>query len=169
MDCVTIWHNGRGHEFLCTGANKVSGTSDIKRPSVHAGFSAFFPSVGHRQECHASRRAKVAPKGGENSRREQQNSTWKDFHKICEAGARRRSRGRAAGRGPSTSGLVQRAAAAAQPDLSLSCEDVAKGEEGLVLSPESSKPTADHCSIRRVAFAVSRCMHYADLCVSWVS
>jgi len=47
--------------------------------------------------------------------------------------------------------------------------DVAKGEEGLVLSPESSKPTADHCSIRRVAFAVSRCMHYADLCVSWVS
>ena len=73
------------------------------------------------------------------------------------------------GRGASTSGLVQRAAAAAQPDLSLSCEDVAKGEEGLVLSPESSKPTADHCSIRRVAFAVSRCMHYADLCVSWVS
>ena len=162
MDCVTIWHNGRGHEFLCTGANKVSGTSDIKRPSVHAGFSAFFPSVGHRQECHASRRAKVAPKRGENSK----TARGKISTKSARPGLAPKSR---PGRGASTSGLVQRAAAAAQPDLSLSCEDVAKGEEGLVLSPESSKPTADHCSIRRVAFAVSRCMHYADLCVSWVS
>ena len=72
------------------------------------------------------------------------------------------------GRGASTSGLVQRAAAAALPDLSLSCEDVAKGEEGLVLSPESTKPTADHCSIRRVAFALSHCALCRFVCLMGV-
>ena len=105
---------------------------------------------------------KWRPKGAKTAGENSKTARGKISTKSARPGLAPKSR---PGRGASTSGLVQRAAAAAQPDLSLSCEDVAKGEEGLVLSPESTKPTAASAEWRLPCHTV----HYADLCVSWVS